>query len=58
MGQHKSNPTAMAAAKGEIPPKPKGKSKAEVERELRQMLVEYMNQKTPIGQMLKNFKYL
>lgn len=32
MGQHKHNPTAIAAAKGELPPKPKGMSKRESER--------------------------
>ena len=32
MGQHKHNPTAIAAAKGELPPKPKKMSKRESER--------------------------
>ena len=32
MGQHKHNPTAIAAAKGELPPKPKKMSKREAER--------------------------
>lgn len=32
MGQHKYNPTAIAAAKGELPPKPKKISKREQER--------------------------
>jgi hypothetical protein len=32
MGQHKHNPTAIAAAKGELPPKPKKLSKRESER--------------------------
>ena len=32
MGQHKYNPTAIAAAKGELPPKPKKMSKRESER--------------------------
>ena len=31
MGQHKYNPTAIAAKNGEIPPKPKPKSKRERE---------------------------
>ena len=34
MGAHKHNPTAIAAKNGELPPKPKKKSKREVEREL------------------------
>lgn len=32
MGQHKTNPTAIAAKRGEIPPKPKSLSKRESER--------------------------
>lgn len=32
MGQHKYNPTAIAAKKGELPPKPKKMSKRESER--------------------------
>lgn len=32
MGQHKHNQTAIAAAKGELPPKPKKMSKRESER--------------------------
>lgn len=32
MGQHKHNPTAIAAKNGELPPKPKAISKREVER--------------------------
>lgn len=32
MGQHKHNPTAIAAAKGELPPKPKKIGKRESER--------------------------
>ena len=34
MGQHKYNPTAIAAAKGELPPKPEKMSKREWERQL------------------------
>ena len=34
MGQHKYNPTAIAAKNGELPPKPKKKSKRQVEREI------------------------
>ena len=32
MGQHKYNPTAIAAKKGELPPKPKKIGKREAER--------------------------
>ena len=32
MGQHKYNPTAIAAKNGELPPKPKQTSKREAER--------------------------
>ena len=34
MGQHKHNPTAIAAKNGELPPKPIKKSKRQCEREL------------------------
>ena len=32
MGQHKHNPVAIAAKKGELPPKPKKMSKRELDR--------------------------
>lgn len=32
MGQHKHNPTAIAAKKGELPPRPKPMGKREAER--------------------------
>lgn len=32
MGQHKYNPTAIAAARGELPPKPPKMSKREADR--------------------------
>ena len=40
MGQHKYNPTAIAAAKGELPPKPKKMSKRQQERMLMAMIYE------------------
>ncbi len=40
MGQHKTNPTAIAAKRGEIPPKPKSLSKRESERLLMQAVRE------------------
>lgn len=36
MGQHKTNPTAMAAKRGEIQPKPKPMSKRKAEQLLMQ----------------------
>lgn len=38
MGQHKYNPTAIAAANGELPPKPKKLGKRKSERLLMQMI--------------------
>lgn len=38
MGQHKTNPTAIAAKRGEIPPKPKPMSKRETEQRLREKI--------------------
>lgn len=40
MGQHKYNPTAIAAKNGEIEPKPKGMSTAEKRRMIEAMLKE------------------
>lgn len=34
MGQHKHNPTAIAAKNGELPPKPKKLSKREADRQI------------------------
>lgn len=34
MGQHKFNPTAIAAKNGELPPKPPKKSKREIDRDI------------------------
>ena len=45
MGQHKYNPTAIAAKNGELPPKPKKMSKRQRDRMLMKMLYE----KTGIG---------
>ena len=36
MGEHKTNPVAIAAKRGELPPKPKALSKREKERLLMQ----------------------
>lgn len=44
MGQHKTNPTAIAAKRGELPPKPKPMSKLETEQWLwRQVARRYAN---------------
>lgn len=40
MGQHKTNPTAIAAKRGELQPKPKPMSKRETERLLMQAVWE------------------
>jgi hypothetical protein len=45
MGQHKHNPTAIAAKNGELPPKPKRLSKRQRDRLLMKMIYE----KTGIG---------
>lgn len=47
MGQHKHNPTAIAAKKGEIPPKKKLPSMND--KELAKIVAEYFAQKTPLG---------
>lgn len=47
MGQHKYNPVAIAAQKGELPPKPKGPSKRAQER----MLMAAIYEKTGIGKI-------
>lgn len=46
MGQHKRNPTAIAAANGELPPKPKKLSKRESERLLKGMIYAEMYNRT------------
>ena len=38
MGQHKTNPTAMAAKRGELPPKPKPMSKRETKQRLMELV--------------------
>jgi len=39
MGHHKTNPTAIAAKEGKLPPKPPKKSKRQIERELQAMVM-------------------
>lgn len=43
MGQHKHNPTAIKAKNGELPPKPQKKSKAECDRELYKLCLDYLD---------------
>lgn len=47
MGQHKHNPTAIAAAKGELPPKPKPLSKRQYESMLHMMMLAEMEKRAP-----------
>lgn len=47
MGQHKHNPTAIAAREGKLPPKPQKMSKKELERELRGMLWAELAKRSP-----------
>ena len=39
MGEHKYNPTAIAAREGKLPPKKRKMSKRETERELRHLVL-------------------
>jgi len=45
MGQHKHNPVAVAAKKGELPPKPKKPSKREREMLLWHEMISIMHKK-------------
>ena len=47
MGQHKYNPTTIAAAKGELPPKPTPIGKRQSERILRMMMLAEMERQAP-----------
>ena len=49
MGEHKHNPTAIAAKNGELPAKPKKMSK----REMDNMLMAMIQEKTRINDMKK-----
>ena len=49
MGQHKHNPTAIAAKRGELPPKPKKMSKRETEAMVRAYFNGWMKEKTGIA---------
>ena len=47
MGQHKHNPTAIAAARGEIPPKPPKKSKRQRDAEMLTAVLAMMEKRVP-----------
>ena len=49
MGEHKHNPTAIAAKNGELPPKPKKMSKREVDA----MIMAMIQEKTRMNDMKK-----
>lgn len=49
MGQHKHNPTAIAASNSELPPKPKKLGKRESERLLMRMICAEMYNRTGIA---------
>lgn len=51
MGEHKHNPTAIAAKNGELPPKLKGMGKRETERYLQALCYEAMTR--PIREVLE-----
>lgn len=47
MGQHRFNPTAQAAKRGELPPKPPKMGRRESERWLRAEIMGYLMRKVP-----------
>lgn len=47
MGQHKHNPIAIAAARGELPPKPPKKSKRQRDAELRMATLATLEKHAP-----------
>lgn len=53
MGQHKYNPTAIAAKEGKLPPKPKKLSKREREALLMAEVCRKIFTKTGIGSVLR-----
>lgn len=57
MGQHKRNPTAIAAKEGKLPPKPPKKSKRQMEREIFAMADAWMLAKTGISPSLLSGAY-
>lgn len=51
MGQHKTNPVALAAARGELPPRPPKRSKREVDR----MILAEVERMTGLSQLYDQF---
>lgn len=47
MGQHKHNPTALAAARGELPTKPQKKSKRQSDTEMRMAVLAALEKQAP-----------
>ena len=47
MGEHKYNPTAQAAKRGELPPKPPKKSKAQRDAEMRMAVLSSLEKHAP-----------
>lgn len=56
MGQHKYNPTAIAAKNGELPPKPKMMGKSEAERLLLREIRREIERRTGIYSALRRVK--
>lgn len=56
MGQHKYNPTAIAAKNGELPPKPKKMGKRETERLLMREIGREIERRTGIYSALRRVK--
>lgn len=53
MGQHKTNPTAIAAKNGELPPKKKPMGKRERERDLQFVIMREIERGTGIYSILR-----
>ena len=51
MGQHKTNPVALAAARGELPPRPPKRSKREIDR----MILAEIERMTGLSQIYDQF---
>lgn len=56
MGQHKTNPTAIAAKNGELPPKKKPMGKRERERMVEQKIVCEIERRTGIYSVLQRVR--
>ena len=53
MGEHKTNPTAIAAKNGELPPKQKPIGKRQSERDLEFMIMREIERRTGIYSILQ-----